>query len=210
MRVQKMFDLSCDPEIIYEKLQVMNKIKPDLCVLGTRLPGCFDPFEMSLRAVLGQQITVKAASTLASRLVEAYGIPIETGQEGLTHIFPSSEMLFGFGESVTNKLGELGVISSRSKTIFLLAQALVSKELDFDSNIDVEYELNKLKNIHGIGPWTANYIAMRAMGWTDVFLETDAGIKKAMTPCTSKELVEMSQAWRPWCSYATINIWNSL
>ena len=209
-RVRHLFDLYCDPEAVYETLQVMNEIRSGLCVLGTRLPGCFDAFEMAVRAVLGQQITVKAASTLAARIVEAYGIPIQTEITGLTHVFPFPEHILALDGPIENHLGPLGVIATRSNTIYELAKVMVQKEIDFEIPAQPEEEIKKLMTIKGIGSWTAQYIAMRAMGWTDAFLETDAGIKKALYPFTSKELLEMSKAWHPWCSYATMNLWNTL
>ncbi|MBO7748722.1 helix-turn-helix domain-containing protein [Paenibacillus sp. MWE-103] len=209
-RIRHLFDLYCDPVAVYETLRVMNDIRPGLCVLGARVPGCFNAFEMAVRAVLGQQITVKAASTLASRIVQAYGAPIQTGIEGLTRIFPLPEDLMSFGGAIKDRFGVLGVTAARSTTIFELARAFVQGEIDFDLPAQPEEEMKKLMAIRGIGSWTAQYIAMRAMEWPDAFLETDAGVKKALQPYTSKELLKMAEAWRPWRSYATINLWNTL
>ncbi len=209
-RIRHLFDLYCDPDAVYETLSVMNDIRPGLCVLGTRLPGCFNAFEMAVRAVLGQQITVKAASTLATRIANAYGTPIRTEIEGLTHVFPSPETLLALDGTIENHLGALGVTAARSRTIHELARALVQGNIDFAPCARPEEEMKKLMTIRGIGNWTAQYIAMRAMEWPDAFLETDAGVKKALRPCTPKELSKMAEAWRPWRSYATINLWNTL
>lgn len=209
-RIRHLFDLYCDPDAVYEILRGMNDIRPGLCILGTRVPGCFNAFEMAVRAVLGQQITVKAASTLAARIVEAYGTPVQTGIEGLTHVFPSPEDIFALDGAIENHFGVLGVIAARSNTIYELARAFVQKKIDFDLCAQPEEEMKKLMAIRGIGSWTAQYIAMRAMEWPDAFLETDAGIKKALQPFTSKELLSMAEAWRPWRSYATVNLWNTL
>lgn len=209
-RVKRLFDLYCDPNAVYESLRIMNDIRPGLCLLGTRLPGCFHAFEMAVRSVLGQQITVKAASTLAARIVDAFGTPIQTGMEGLTHAFPSPEAILALDGPLENHLGPLGVIASRSRTIDALARSIVLGEIDLDLPAQPEEEMKKLMAIHGIGSWTAQYIAMRAMAWPDSFLETDVGVKKALAPCTSKELLQMAEAWRPWRSYATINLWNAL
>jgi AraC family transcriptional regulator of adaptative response / DNA-3-methyladenine glycosylase II len=196
-RVRHLFDLYCDPYAVYETLHAMNEIRPDICVLGTRLPGCFNAFEMAVRAVLGQQITVKAASTLTARIVDTYGTPIQTGIEGLTHIFPTPESILAMGDDIENNLGLLGVTRSRSKTIYELARALVQGEIDFGFCIQPEEEMKKLMKIRGIGSWTAQYLAMRVMGWTDSFFETDAGIKKAVPNCSSKELLSLAEAWLP-------------
>ncbi|MCE5234755.1 MAG: AlkA N-terminal domain-containing protein [Clostridiaceae bacterium] len=209
-RVRHLFDLHCDPHAVYETLRAMNDIRPGLCVLGTRLPGCFNAFEMAVRAVLGQQITVKAASTLAARLVDAYGIPIQTGIEGLTRVFPSPEDILALNGPVEDSLGRLGVIAARAKTIYELAKAVARGEIDIELPLRPEEEMKKLAAIRGIGSWTAQYIAMRAMEWPDAFLETDAGVKKALQPFTPKELLKMAEAWRPWRSYATVNLWNTL
>lgn len=209
-RIRSLFDLHCEPDSVYETLRVMNDIRPGICVLGTRVPGCFNAFEMSVRAVLGQQITVKAAGTLASRVVKAYGMPVQTGIEGLTHIFPLPEDILALDGPVENNFGVLGIIAARSNTIYELAKAFVQGGIDFELCAQPEEEVKKLMAIRGIGSWTAQYIAMRAMEWTDAFLEKDAGIKKALKPYSSKELLEMAEAWRPWRSYATVNLWNTL
>lgn len=209
-RIRQLFDLYCDPDAVYDTLQVMNDLRPELCKLGTRVPGCFNVFEMLVRTILGQQISVKAASTLASRIVEQYGTPLATGVEGLTHIFPTPELIVAMGERVADNFGALGIISARANTIYALAQALVQKEISFDLSAHPEEVIQKLMQIRGIGAWSAQYIAMRAMEWPDAFLETDAGIKKALQPYSSRELLKMAEAWRPWRSYATVNLWNTL
>lgn len=200
-RIKNLFDLYCEPKAVYETLQVMNTLQPGLCVLGTRLPGCFNVFEMSVRAVLGQQITVKAASTLAARLVAVYGTQVQTGIEGLTHSFPAPAAILALGENISEHLGKLGIISARANTIYQLARVLADEKNDFGFCGNPEEEMQKLQAIRGIGSWTAQYIAMRAMGWPDAFLPTDAGIKKALPDHTPKELQVLSEAWRPWRSY---------
>ena len=209
-RVKHLFDLNLDPLAVYETLCVMNEIRPNLCVLGTRLPGCFNAFEMAVRAVLGQQITVRAASTLAGRLVQTYGAPIQTGIAGLTHVFPSPEDILALNGPIETHLGPLGIIATRARTIYALALAFVDGKIDFGICADPEEEIKKLMDIPGIGKWTAQYIAMRAMGFTDAFLETDAGVKKALLGYTTNEMLTMAEAFRPWRSYATVNLWNSL
>ena len=209
-RVKCLFDLRCDPDIIFDTLDSMNQIRPGLCVLGTRLPGCFDAFEMATRAVLGQQVTVKAAGTLAKRIVEAYGMPIQTGIDGLTHLFPSPKEILGLDGPIEERLGTLGVTSARSRSIAELARAIENQEIQLGLCLHPEDEIKKLTQIRGIGNWTAQYIAMRAMEWPDAFLETDFGVKKALEPYSPKEILAMSQAWRPWRSYATVNLWQSL
>ena len=209
-RLCRLFDLDSDPGLIYEALGSMREIRPDVPVLGTRVPGSFDAFEMAVRAVLGQQITVKAASTLAGRLVGAFGCKTDTDIPELQWLFPLAADIVLLGEDVENQLGALGIIRTRARTIFELAKAFEDGSIDFTSPDDVEAEIEKLMTIPGIGPWTAKYIAMRSMEWSDAFLETDAGIKKALSPYTPKEMRELAEAWQPWRSYATVNLWNSL
>ena len=209
-KVRHLFDLYCDPDAVYETLSQMNNIRPDLCVLGTRLPGSFNAFEMAVRAVLGQQITVKAAKTLAARLAASYGKTLQTSIDGLTHVFPSPVDILALDGPIENYLGPIGIIATRARTIRELAKALEQGEIDLGICAQPEIEMKKLMAIPGIGSWTAGYIAMRAMGWPDAFLETDAGIKKALEACKPKELPKMAEEWRPWRSYAMINLWNSL
>ena len=209
-RTRHLFDLYCAPDAVYDTLQVMNELRPGLCIPRTRVPGCFDVFEMAVRAVLGQQITVKAAGTLVSRIVERYGIPVRTGIEGLDYAFPSPEDVLALDGNISELFGVLGVTSVRSHTIYELARALAQGEINFDLCAQPEAEMKKLTEIRGIGSWTAQYIAMRAMGWPDAFPETDAGVRKALPDLTVKERVKMAEAWRPWRSYATVNLWNTL
>lgn len=209
-RIRHLFDLYCDPDAVYDGLASMNRIRSGLCVRGARVPGSFDPFEIAVRAVLGQQITVKGARTLAARLVAAYGVPIQTGTAGLTHAFPSPNTVLAFGGSIGDRLGPLGIAGERANTILELARAFHLGSIDFSLCPQPEAELQKLMKRPGIGPWTAQYIAMRAMGWPDAFPHTDYGIQKALAPRTSKEILDLAETWRPWRSYATVNLWNAI
>lgn len=209
-RIRHLFDLYCDPSIIDESLSVMNQLKPGLFIPGTRLPGCFDAYEMAVRAVLGQQISVKAASTLAGRLAQTCGLPINTGIKGLTHVFPAAKDILALKDPVADQLGPLGITSSRSKTIRALAEALEEGGLDLCFSPEPQREMEKLLAIPGIGPWTVQYLAMRVLGWTDAFPHSDYGIKKALAPRSDKDILDLAETWRPWRSYAAINLWNSL
>jgi AraC family transcriptional regulator of adaptative response / DNA-3-methyladenine glycosylase II len=128
----------------------------------------------------------------------------------LTHAFPSAHNIAALGADIANHLGSLGVTRARANTILILAQKIASGEIDFTPCIQPETEIKKLLSIPGIGIWTAQYIAMRAMSWPDAFPHTDHGIKKALAPLSENEILKMAEAWRPWRSYATINLWNSL
>lgn len=209
-RIKHLFDLYCDPDSVYDALRDMNSIRQELCIKGTRMPGCFEPFETSVRAVLGQQITVKAASTLAGRIAEKFGEPLEEASNGLLYTFPTAERISALGDDIVEQFGALGVIASRSNAILELARAITSGAVNLSVYADPLIEIAKLKKIKGIGDWTANYIAMRTMGYTDAFLETDIGIKHALPGYTPNELVSLSEKWRPWRSYAVVNLWNTL
>ena len=209
-RVRHLFDLDCDPQVMHEVLAPMNQIRPGLYEPGRRLPGCFNAFEMAVRAILGQQITVRAATTLAGRFVAAFGEPIETPHPDITHLFPLPETILGLEGGIEDHLGPLGITSMRARAIRGLAEGFSKGTIRFDPAAEPEAEIERLLKLPGIGPWTAQYIAMRTMGWTDAFLETDAGVKKALAPRTAKEMLRMAEAWRPWRSYAVINLWSSL
>jgi AraC family transcriptional regulator of adaptative response / DNA-3-methyladenine glycosylase II len=209
-RVRALFDTGCSPWDIYEKLAVMNTLAPDLCRPGTRLPGCFDPFEMSVRAVLGQQITVQAARTLAGRFAQALGEEIPASFEELTHTFPRPETILALKSPVETVLGALGITRSRSRSIYALAEALIAGKLTLSPRADPEGEMETLLSLPGFGPWTVNYIGMRALSWPDAFPHTDYGVQKALPGKTPQEILALSENWRPWRSYGTINLWNSL
>lgn len=209
-RVRHLFDMRCNPQSVYAALSSMNDIRAGIAVEGTRVPGCFDPFEMAIRAVLGQQITVKAASTLAGRLAQNYGDPLAHPTYGLTHCFPTAQTILSLPGDIADHLGPLGIIRSRAKTIYALAEHIEDGTLDLTEYASPKEELTKLLRIPGIGVWTANYIIMRTIGWTDVFLHTDLAIKKALAPRTEKQILDLAETWRPWGSYATIALWNSL
>lgn len=209
-KVRGLFDLNCNPAAVSEVLAAMNDISPGLCVPGMRLPGCFDAFEMAVRAVLGQQITVKAARTLAARLVATYGTPLSTGIEGLTHTFPTAEDITVLAGPIADHLGPLGITGARARTVLALARAFTRGDITLTYNAQPQDEMQKLRTIPGIGEWTAQYIAMRGMGWPDAFLHTDHGVKKALAPRSLKEILALAENWRPYRAYAVINLWNSL
>lgn len=208
-RLRRQFDLDCEPETVYEAISSLEKITPGAAVRGTRVPGCFDGFETCFRAVLGQQISVKAANKLAARVSETYGKPIDTPIDGLTRIFPSTGDIENM-QPIEDKLGNLGVIKSRSHAISEIARLVESNKIVFNGEAPFAGQIQMLLDIKGIGPWTANYIAMRTMGHPDVFLETDAGIRHALPDTSPKERLEISKRWSPWRSYANICLWNSL
>lgn len=209
-KIRCLFDTNCNPAEIYAKLSVMNTLAPDLCVPGIRLPGCFDPFELSVRAILGQQVTVKAAATLAGRLAAAFGARLSTPFEELSFVFPGAEQIYALTSPIENHLGPLGITKARARSILALAEALLTGAITLNHSTDPAKAMEKLLQLPGFGPWTVQYIGMRALGWPDAFPHTDLGIKKALPDLTPKEILTLSQAWSPWRSYAAITLWNSL
>lgn len=207
--VRQMFDLDSDPKIIAERLSGLKEYLPGGPVPGIRVPGCFDAFETACRAVIGQQITVRAASTLCGRLAETCGTPVRTDIPGLDRVFPGASAIAAMGGDAADTLGKLGIVSTRSQAIVSLACAIQEENgICLNRAADPEKAVLSLQRIRGIGSWTAKYIAMRTMGWTDAFLETDAGIRKALPQYSDAQRLQVSQAWRPWRSYAVMNLWN--
>ena len=208
-RVRRMFDLDCDPETVSRGLAVLDAIRPGLNAIGTRLPGCFDPFETCCRAVLGQQVSVVAANKLAARIVSALGPQIRTGIEDLDRAWPSAREIAAI-DDIAETLGPFGVIRARSAVIAEIARMAESGDLRFDALADPAEQMGRLLHVKGIGPWTANYIAMRACSYPDAFLEKDSGVAHALPDMTPKERIEAVEPCRPWRSYAVICLWNSL
>ncbi len=209
-RVRRLFDVNCFPQAVYEKLATMNDIAPGLCIPGLRVPGCFDSFEMSVRAILGQQVTVKAARTLAARMVDAFGERVRTPFKELYVTFPHPRKICALAGSIENHLGPLGITGVRARSILALATALTTNTIALSHSTNPAEEMEKLHKLPGIGPWTAQYIAMRALGWPDAFPHTDYGVRKALSDRSPREIKVLSQNWSPWRSYATMLLWNSL
>lgn len=207
-RIRNLFDLNARPDVISAHLQKDTLLKKAVQKNpGLRVPGAFDGFELATRAILGQQVTVKAATTLACRLMEAYGDPIQTPFVELCRLSPLPEKL---AKLEIGDIAKHGIVSARSKSIIALAQGCASGELTLDAGMHPENAVKQLDDLPGIGPWTANYIAMRALRWPDAFPKEDIAIRNNLGGVTAKEAEAMSQAWRPWRSYAVLHIWNGI
>ena len=175
---------------------------------GIRLPGSLDAFELAVRAVLGQQVTVAAARTLARRVVERFGTPLATPWPSLSRAFPSPQAL---AEATLDSVASLGIVRTRSNALIAMAQAWPALEAAMASPDDF---IAALCELPGIGPWTAHYIAMRALGWPDAFPPNDVAVLKAMRLLfgtqNQRDADAQAQAWRPWRAYAVLRLWNSL
>jgi len=208
-RVRDLFDLNARPEIIARHLAKDEVLGPLIKAHpGMRVPGAFSGFELGLRAILGQQVTVKSATTVAGRLVALFGDPIVTPFLELNRLTPTPGRV---ARTSVDQLAKLGIVGARCKSILALAQAQVSGKLSLDSgnHHNPEATIERLAELPGIGQWTANYIAMRALPWPDAFPKEDIAVRNNLGGVTAKQAEAMSQAWRPWRSYAVLHIWKS-
>ncbi|MGC4042200.1 MAG: DNA-3-methyladenine glycosylase [Armatimonas sp.] len=207
-RVKRLFDLDADPASIVTTLSADSHLKPLVeQAPGLRLPGSVDGFEQAVRAVLGQQVSVAAARTLAGRIVETFGEPLETPYPALTHLFPTPARLAETDEAA---FSGLGITGARIRTLRTLAELVATKALVLKPGVNVEKTVETLLTIPGIGPWTAQYIALRALHWPDAFPTGDLGLLHALNETDPKRLQERAECWRPWRSYAVMHLWHSL
>ncbi|HKY62964.1 MAG TPA: AlkA N-terminal domain-containing protein [bacterium] len=206
-RLRHLFDLSARPDLIAERLSRQAALAQAVARNpGLRVPGAFDGFELALRAVLGQQVTVKAATTLAGRLIEAFGDPIETPYPELNRLSPGPASL---AAAKPRDLTKLGIVGARARSLLALAQEAFSGRLVLEAGAPPDQVLPKLLQLPGIGPWTAHYIAMRALRWPDAFPKEDLALRKKLGGATPTQAEALSQAWRPWRSYATLHLWGA-
>ncbi len=207
-RLRHLFDLAARPDII--DAQLMRDARLAVAVArtpGLRVPGAFDGFELAMRAILGQQITVRAATTLAGRLVEEFGVPIAAPHAGLTHHSPTPQRM---AAATVGEVASLGIIRTRAQSIITLAREIVSGRLMLEPGAPPDVTIARLVALPGIGPWTAHYIARRALGWPDAFPQGDIALRTALGGVTAARAEDVSRAWRPWRSYATLHLWRSL
>jgi AraC family transcriptional regulator of adaptative response / DNA-3-methyladenine glycosylase II len=200
-RIRAMFDLNADWEAIVRSLRtdplLAGPVKADP---GLRVPGCWNGFELATRAVLGQQITVKGANALAGRMIRSFGKPFSAAK-GLTHLFPRPDVL------ADAKLASIGLPGARAETIRALARAVSERRISFEGVVDSDAFLNRLCEIPGIGKWTAQYVAMRALAEPDAFPIGDLGLLRATALSSSRELERRAENWRPWRAYAAMYLW---
>ncbi|MEJ7931936.1 AlkA N-terminal domain-containing protein [Ramlibacter sp. AN1015] len=202
-RVRATFDLDADPQAISA---VLAADFPDSD--GLRVPGGPCGFELAVRAVLGQQVTVAAARTLAARLVEHFGEPLPTPLAGVQRLFPAAPVLAGVPAEA---LGALGIVRQRQAAILALAQAVAQERLVLSAAAPREATLAQLQAMPGIGAWTAQYLAMRVLRWPDAFPAGDVALQQALgvrdAPHPARAATARAEAWRPWRSYAVLRAW---
>jgi AraC family transcriptional regulator of adaptative response / DNA-3-methyladenine glycosylase II len=201
-RVKALMDLACHPAEVALALGALAKRHP-----GLRVPGAFDGFEVAVRAILGQQVTVAAARTVAGRFAAAFGDPLDTPFDSLNRIFPTAERV---AELTYGRIARLGMPGARARTVLALARAVADGGLVLMPNAGIEATLGKLRALPGVGEWTAQYIAMRALAWPDAFPHTDLGVMKALGETSPRRALAAGETWRPWRAYAVMHLWQSL
>ncbi|MGE3314046.1 MAG: AlkA N-terminal domain-containing protein [Planctomycetaceae bacterium] len=207
-RLRQLFDLDARPDVIAqhlaqdEMLAARIRRRP-----GLRVPGAFDSFELGLRAILGQQISVRGASTLAGRIAGTFGEPIETPFPCLNRTTPAADALSSIRISTLRKVG---LPKSRADALKNFSRAVVGNRIDLETGWDPPALVDKLMLLPGIGPWTAEYISMRALRWPDAFPAGDLGLLKASQLKSAKALEQAADRWRPWRAYGAMHLWESL
>jgi AraC family transcriptional regulator of adaptative response / DNA-3-methyladenine glycosylase II len=203
-RVRRLFDLDADPQVIAGHLRPDPLLAPLLKARpGLRVPGAWDGFELGVRTILGQQVSVAGASTLAARLVQKLGQPVAFDVAGLTHTFPSPAEFADADLAV-------GLPAARAEAIRHFARAVASGHITFDAAVDSGELQEKLCSLAGIGPWTAQYIAMRALSDPDAFPAGDLVLLRAAGEKKSVALEQRAEAWQPWRAYAAMHIWQGV
>jgi len=203
---RRLFDLDANP------LKIRSDLGRDPLLAGSleqhegiRVPGAWDPFELCVRAILGQQVSVKGATTLSGRLVERFGVRVDSPtHDSLTHVFPAASVL------ADADVAQIGLPVARGRAIRELAKAVAKQELCFSGAADAEATRARMCEIPGVGDWTAQYVSMRALGDSDAFPSTDLALLKAASAgdrITPAALRERSQPWRPWRAYAAMCLW---
>jgi AraC family transcriptional regulator, regulatory protein of adaptative response / DNA-3-methyladenine glycosylase II len=206
-RVKRLFDLGAVPDAVGALLSqdpllatVVRRIP------GLRVAGAFDGFELAVRAILGQQVSVKGATTLAGRWAQAFGAPIATPYPELNRLTPTALRIAGVS---VDEIAALGIVGARARCLSVLAPAVLERKVALTFSPNVEEQIEALMRLPGVGPWTAQYIAMRALHWPDAFPSGDLMLLRAAN-ANQKKLQGLAEAWRPWRAYATHYLWNSL
>ena len=207
-RVRRLFDLDTDIAVVNAHFKRHARLRP--CIEkhpGQRLPGGWDGFEIAVRAVLGQQVTVAAARTLTERIVRKFGVEVEMRQSGKVHLFPTPQDL------AAADLGGLGITGARIRTLQTVATAVCDGRVNFRADQTLDEFVSKWTALPGIGDWTAHYMAMRALSHADAFPAADIVLRKAVAcdgvPVPTKALEQMAEAWRPYRAYAVLHLWRS-
>jgi AraC family transcriptional regulator of adaptative response / DNA-3-methyladenine glycosylase II len=210
-RVRHLFDLDANPQMIAEQLATDARLAPLIeKAKGLRVPGGWDGFEIAVRTILGQQISVRGANTLAARLAAKFSKPIATPYETITLLSPDAETL---AAATPAEIASIGLTQKRAATVHRLACEVAEGRLKLDASADPFAALDALKALPGIGDWTAQYLVMRALHWPDAFPAGDLALRKLAVQgrvLSEKELIQFSEPWRPWRAYAAMYLWATL
>jgi AraC family transcriptional regulator of adaptative response / DNA-3-methyladenine glycosylase II len=205
-RLRPLFDLDVDPAAVAAVLgrdpllsQAVRRSP------GLRIPGSFDAFELMVRAILGQQISVKAATTIGGRFAEAFGRRIRTPFPELSRLTPLASRV---ARSSVDEVARLGIVSARSRCLLAVAEAFRCRALRLEAGAPPGPAIEQLVALPGIGPWTAHYVAMRALRWADAFPKEDIVVRNNLGGVSPRQAEERSQAWRPWRAYAVLHVWH--
>jgi AraC family transcriptional regulator of adaptative response / DNA-3-methyladenine glycosylase II len=205
-RVRRMFDADADPLAVAERLAASELLRPLVAARpGLRVAGAWDVWETAIRAVLGQQVTVAAGRRLCARFVDEFGARIEPPAPGLTRLFPEPDAVAGAD------VARLGVPRDRAATVRAVAAAFASGEVPRDGT-DADEIIARLSSIRGVGPWTAQYVALRGCGAPDALPSGDLVLRRMTggdAPLPERDLVRLAEAWRPWRGYAAVHLWTS-
>jgi len=208
-RVRRMFDLDAEPQAIAKALSVHPRLRPLVRRRpGLRLPSGWDGFEIAVRAIIGQQVSVAAARTVASRLAQRFGQSLDASPaSGLMHLFPTADAL------ADADLASIGLTQARAQTIRTVARAVLDDIVDFRADTTLDDFVARWTALPGIGPWTAHYIAMRALGHPDAFPADDLVLQRALpgdgSRLSARALAAQADAWRPWRAYSVIHLWRA-
>ncbi len=206
--VRRLFDLDADPAVIDAALSADPRLRPLVAARpGLRVPGAFDGFEIAVRAIIGQQISVTAARTIAGRIAARLGEPLPAAVGGLRVAFPRPEAL------ASAEFDGLGMPASRGTTLVSLARAACDGRLDLAPEADRDEVRTALLAIPGIGPWTAAYVAMRALGDADALPASDLVLRQVLGngagPVNARSVEQQASRWSPWRAYAVVHLWAS-
>ncbi len=196
--IRRLFDLDCRPDEVARVLDALAVAHP-----GLRVAGAFDGFEIAVRTIIGQQVSVAAANTVASRLATRFGAAVATPFAALSHVFPDADALAALDVAA---LVGAGLTGQRARAIVALARAVREGALSLRNDASVEQTLARLAQLPGVGPWTVQMIAMRALGWPDAFPAADLGVLRALGVRSAARAEEISRQWRPWRSYAVMHL----
>jgi AraC family transcriptional regulator of adaptative response / DNA-3-methyladenine glycosylase II len=204
---RRAFDLDADSKAIDAALAADTTLAPLVRrTPGMRVPGTFDPFELVVRAIFGQQVSVAGARTSLGRFAARFGTPLDPPDGDVRYLFPGPDRVAEISPE------ELEMPRGRAEAIRRVGELLASGELDLSGRLSLDENLHTLGEVRGIGPWTVAYVAMRALRDPDAFMATDLGVRRGSEmlglPSTSKELLERAERWRPWRAYAVMHLWH--